>query len=30
MLLSERTEIQAMLDQRGGDIDRLTADLPQV
>jgi len=30
MLLSERTEIQAMLDQRGGDINRLTADLPQV
>jgi phospholipid transport system substrate-binding protein len=30
MLLSERTEIQAMLDQRGGDIDRLIADLPQV
>jgi phospholipid transport system substrate-binding protein len=29
MLLSERTEIQAMLDQRGGDIDRLIADLPQ-
>ena len=30
MLLSERTEIQAMLDQRGGDINRLIADLPQV
>lgn len=30
MLLSERTEIQAMLDQRRGDIDRLIADLPQV
>ena len=30
MLLSERTEIQAMLDQRGGDIARLTADLPRV
>jgi phospholipid transport system substrate-binding protein len=30
MLLSERTEILAMLDQRGGDIDRLIADLPQV
>ena len=27
MLLSERTEIQAMLDQRGGDIERLIADL---
>ena len=27
MLLSERAEIQAMLDQRGGDIDRLIADL---
>ncbi|EYD78367.1 toluene tolerance family protein [Rubellimicrobium mesophilum DSM 19309] len=27
MLLSERTEIQAMLDQRGGDLDRLIADL---
>jgi phospholipid transport system substrate-binding protein len=30
MLLSERTEILAMLDQRGGNIDRLIADLPQV
>ncbi len=30
MLLSERTEILAMLDQRGGDIDRLIADLPQL
>lgn len=30
MLLSERTEIQAMLDQRRGDINRLIADLPQV
>ena len=28
MLLSERTEIQAMLDQRGRDLDRLIADLP--
>ena len=27
MLLSERTEIQALLDQRGRSIDRLTADL---
>lgn len=27
MLLSERTEIQSMLDQRGGDLDRLTRDL---
>lgn len=27
MLLSERTEIQALLDQRGRDIGRLTADL---
>jgi phospholipid transport system substrate-binding protein len=27
MLLSERTEIQAMLDRRGGDLDRLIADL---
>ncbi len=27
MLLSERTEIQAMLDQRGGNLDRLIADL---
>jgi phospholipid transport system substrate-binding protein len=30
MLLSERSEIQAMLDQRRGDINRLIADLPQV
>jgi phospholipid transport system substrate-binding protein len=30
MLLSERTEIQAMLDQRRGDLNRLIADLPQV
>jgi phospholipid transport system substrate-binding protein len=30
MLLSERSEIQAMLDQRRRDIDRLIADLPQV
>jgi len=29
MLLSERTEILAMLDQRRGDIDRLIADMPQ-
>jgi phospholipid transport system substrate-binding protein len=29
MLLSERTEIQAMLDQRRGNIDALIADLPQ-
>jgi phospholipid transport system substrate-binding protein len=27
MLLSERTEIGAMLDQRRGDLDRLIADL---
>ena len=27
MLLSERTEIQAMLDQRGGNLDQLIADL---
>lgn len=27
MLLTERAEIQAMLDQRGGDLDRLIADL---
>ena len=27
MLLSERTEVQAMLDQRGGDLERLIADL---
>lgn len=30
MLLSERTEIQAMLDQRGGDIERLIEDLSRV
>lgn len=30
MLLSERTEIQAMLDQRGGDLDRLIADLSRM
>ncbi|MCC7319912.1 MAG: ABC transporter substrate-binding protein [Rubellimicrobium sp.] len=30
MLLSERTEIQAMLDQRGRDLNRLIADLPSV
>ncbi len=30
MLLSERTEILARLDQRGGDINRLIADLPQI
>lgn len=30
MLLSERTEIQAMLDARGRSIDALIADLPQV
>ena len=29
MLLSERTEVQAMLDARGRNIDRLIADLPQ-
>ncbi len=29
MLLSERTEIQAMLDRRRGNIDALIADLPQ-
>ncbi len=29
MLLSERTEMLAMLDQKRGDIDRLIADLPQ-
>lgn len=28
MLLTERTEIQALLDQRGGDLNRLTRDLP--
>lgn len=28
MLLSERTEVQAMLDQRGRDLNRLIADLP--
>jgi len=27
MLLSERTEVQALLDQRGGDLERLIADL---
>lgn len=27
MLLSERTEIQAMLDKRGGDLDKLISDL---
>jgi len=27
MLVSERQEIGAMLDQRGGDLDRLIADL---
>lgn len=30
MLLSERTEVQAMLDQRGGDIERLIADLSRM
>ena len=30
MLLSERTEVQAMLDQRGGDLDRLIADLSRM
>lgn len=30
MLASERTEIGALLDQRGGDLDRLIADLPTV
>lgn len=30
MLLSERTEIQAMLDRRGGNLDALIAELPQV
>jgi len=29
MLLSERTEVQAMLDARGRNIDRLIAELPQ-
>ena len=29
MLLSERTEMLALLDQRRGDIDRLIAELPQ-
>jgi len=29
MLLSERAEILAMLDARGGDLDQLIADLPQ-
>jgi hypothetical protein len=27
MLASERTEIGALLDQRGGDLDRLIADM---
>ena len=27
MLASERTEMGALLDQRGGDLDRLIADL---
>ncbi len=30
MLLTERTEIGAMLDQRGGDLNRLIRDLPKV
>jgi phospholipid transport system substrate-binding protein len=30
MLLSERTEVQAMLDQRGGDLERLIADLSRM
>jgi len=30
MLLSERTEVQATLDQRGRDLNRLTADLPNL
>ncbi|WP_210529217.1 MlaC/ttg2D family ABC transporter substrate-binding protein [Rubellimicrobium arenae] len=30
MLLSERTEVQAMLDQRGGDLDRLISDLSRM
>ncbi len=30
MLLSERTEIGAMLDKRGGDLDRLIADLQKL
>lgn len=30
MLLSERAEILAMLDARGGDLDRLIADLPRL
>jgi phospholipid transport system substrate-binding protein len=30
MLASERTEIGALLDQRGGDIDRLIADMAQI
>lgn len=30
MLLSERTEIQAMLDQRGRDVERLIADLSRM
>lgn len=29
MLLSERTEVQAMLDARGGNLDQLIAELPQ-
>ena len=30
MLASERTEIGALLDQRGGDLDRLIADLKSI
>ena len=30
MLLSERTEIGAMLDKRGGDLDRMIADLQEL
>lgn len=30
MLLTERTEIGALLDQRGGDLNRLIRDLPQL
>lgn len=30
MLLTERTEIQALLDQRGGNLDQLTRDLPKL
>ena len=30
MLLTERTEIGALLDQRRGDLDKLTRDLPQL